>query len=91
MVSLSNIPDDSPFTFENIPFGVFSTKDDCTPRTATAIGDFAVDLRALAKVGLFSDDSVADALSQVWIKQPKITRRCTEQAGVGFRNTWLTG
>ncbi|KAJ9605801.1 hypothetical protein H2200_009650 [Cladophialophora chaetospira] len=61
---LTRIPDDSPFTLVNIPFGIFSTKDDSTPRPATAIGDFAVDLRALSKAGFFSDKSVIDALSQ---------------------------
>lgn len=65
MGSLSLIMEDSPFTLENIPFGVFSTKDDPTPRTATAIGDFAVNLQALSKAGIFSDGSVTDALSQV--------------------------
>jgi hypothetical protein len=73
MASLSHSyvsPDgDSPFTIDNIPFGVFSTKDDPTPRCATAIGEFAVDLRALSRAGFFSDvddaDVVTHALSQV--------------------------
>jgi len=33
-----------PFSLHNIPFGVISTSDDSTPRCATAIGDYAVDL-----------------------------------------------
>ena len=63
--SLVWVPDNSPFTLDNIPFGVYSTKDDPTPRCATAVGDYAMDLRALGKKRLFSDESVTDALSQV--------------------------
>ena len=65
MGSFVQVPNDSPFSLDNIPFGVFSTKDDPTPRCATAIGDFVLDLRALSKSGFFQDASVADALSQV--------------------------
>ena len=65
MGSLSNVPNDSPFTLENIPFGVFSTAEDASPRCATAIGDYAVDLRALSESGVFTDALVSDALSQV--------------------------
>ncbi len=85
MGSLSSISDDSPFTLENIPFGLFSTKDDSTPRTATAIGDFAVDLRALSKAGLFSDESVAGALSQVR-KKSRNADRYDGLAGMEPRN-----
>ena len=85
MGSLTQISDDSPFTLENIPFGVFSTKDDPTPRTATAIGDLAVDLRALSKAGFFSDGSVTDALSQVWETQPRYIYRRFEQAHLWFK------
>lgn len=40
------IPEGSPFTFNNIPFGVISPEDLSTEdrRCATAIGDYAVDL-----------------------------------------------
>ncbi len=65
MGSLLNVPDDSQFTLENIPFGVFSTREDASPRCATAIGDYAVDLRALSQTGSFQDESVNAALSQV--------------------------
>jgi hypothetical protein len=66
MGSLADVADNSPFTLDNIPFGVFSTKDDSRPRCATAIGEFAVDLGAVGGAGLFSDASVTDALAQVW-------------------------
>lgn len=66
------IADNSPFTLRNIPFGVISTKDDKTPRPATAIGDDAIDLRALSRSGFFKDTAVADALSQVSL--PNVAR-----------------
>ena len=65
MGSLLNIPNDSQFTLENVPFGVFSLAEDALSRCATAIGDYAIDLRALSESGIFSDASVSDALSQV--------------------------
>jgi len=33
-----------PFSIHNIPFGVISTSDNDTPRCATAIGDYVLDL-----------------------------------------------
>lgn len=60
---------DSPFTVDNIPFGVIKTAKDITPRCASAIGDYAIDLSLYA--GLGSLDSVdggnelKDVFSQV--------------------------
>jgi fumarylacetoacetase len=39
------------FPIQNLPFGIFSTKDR-PPRAAAAIGDFVVDLAALEEAGL---------------------------------------
>ena len=44
------------FSLKNIPFGIFSSSNDSTPRPATVIGDFVLDLSILAKHGAF--DSV---------------------------------
>ncbi|KAJ3325361.1 hypothetical protein HDV06_004220 [Boothiomyces sp. JEL0866] len=44
---------DTDFPITNIPFGIISTYADPTPRPATAIGNFAVDLKALANIGAF--------------------------------------
>jgi fumarylacetoacetase len=33
------------FPIQNIPFGIISTHQDHTPRAATAIGSYAVDLK----------------------------------------------
>jgi fumarylacetoacetase len=49
------VPKDSHFSIKNIPFGIFSSSHDPTPRPATAIGDFVLDLLFLAKVGALSN------------------------------------
>lgn len=59
------VSEGSPFTLQNIPFGVVSTQQDPSPRCATAIGDYAVDLRSLSNSGFFKDSEVKEALSQV--------------------------
>ncbi|KAF8984046.1 hypothetical protein BGZ46_008967 [Entomortierella lignicola] len=60
---------DSDFSIHNIPFGIISTPHDATPRVATRIGDFAVDLSALAQAGLFA--SVLDDAQNVF-SQPTL-------------------
>ncbi|KAL0259904.1 hypothetical protein SLS55_005645 [Diplodia seriata] len=58
------IAEGSPFTLANIPFGVFSTATTSQTRCATAIGDFALDLRQLSEQGVFKDQQVSDAFGQ---------------------------
>jgi len=43
---------ESDFPIQNIPFGVFLTKDDIIT-IGTRIGDFAIDLAALQQLGYF--------------------------------------
>lgn len=45
------------FTFDNIPFGVFSCESDKCPRVCSAIGKYIIDLRQAAQLGVF-DDSI---------------------------------
>jgi fumarylacetoacetase len=45
------IAPDSPFSLSNIPFGIITTADDPSPRAATAVGEHALDLRALLLLG----------------------------------------
>src|SRR5579862_6698812 len=52
---------DSHFSLKNIPFGIFSSKDNSTPRPATAIGEFVLDLSILAKEGAFNNVSGFDS------------------------------
>jgi len=44
------VPEDSPFSIANIPFGVISTSKSPTPHIAVAIGNHALDLK------VFTDD-----------------------------------
>jgi fumarylacetoacetase len=53
MASWISIPDDCDFSLQNLPYGVFSTQGS-EPRIGTAIGEYALDLKALAKDGVFS-------------------------------------
>jgi fumarylacetoacetase len=42
----------SPFPIQNLPFGIFSTSTQLTPRVGVAIGDQVLDLAVLADAGL---------------------------------------
>ena len=48
------VPSDSDFPIQNLPFGIFQTADK-EPRVATIIGDTVIDLAALAEAGYFSN------------------------------------
>lgn len=50
-----DIPDDSDFSLQNIPFGVFSCADNKKKRCATAIGIYVVDLSVIEEAGCFDD------------------------------------
>lgn len=54
-----NIGKDSDFPIQNIPFGVFITKDDIIT-IGTRIGDFAIDLGALHQLGYFEEIPLTD-------------------------------
>ncbi|KAF9772349.1 hypothetical protein IL306_009952 [Fusarium sp. DS 682] len=56
------VPEGSPFPVANIPFGIFSTQLDPTPRPGVALGEFVLDLRELVQGGLHVDAEVAVAL-----------------------------
>ncbi|KAG2128234.1 fumarylacetoacetase [Suillus clintonianus] len=57
--SIIPIPADSPFSLANIPFGIFSTQSQPTPRPGVAIGEHILDLKVLALEGIFADCDVA--------------------------------
>lgn len=46
------IDPDSDFSIHNLPYGIFSTKG-TSPRLGIALGDYVLDLPALARLGLF--------------------------------------
>lgn len=54
-----NVEKDSDFPIQNIPFGVFLTKDDVTT-IGTRIGNYAIDLAALQQLGYFEGIPLTD-------------------------------
>lgn len=50
--SFVEVAADSHFPIQNLPFGVFGSRADPTPRVGVAIGDQVLDLAALEKAGL---------------------------------------
>jgi len=54
-----NVPVNSDFPIQNIPFGVFITKDDVVT-IGTRIGDFAIDMGALQQLGYFEGIELTD-------------------------------
>lgn len=56
-VSLINVPENSEFPLENIPFGVFNPINSVDlARCGTRIGDWVVDLREMENHGLFNGE-----------------------------------
>ena len=53
------VDDNSDFPIQNIPFGVFLTRDDIVT-IGTRIGDYAIDLGALHQLGYFNDIPLTD-------------------------------
>ena len=53
------VPENSDFPIQNIPFGVFLTKDDVIT-IGTRIGDFAIDLGALQQMNYFEGIELTD-------------------------------
>lgn len=70
MVFKISISADSPFTLDNIPFGVISTESDPKPRCVTALGDYAIDLAAYWKDKAYDQlegsRSLCDIFNQVF-------------------------
>lgn len=54
-----DVPKDSDFPIQNIPFGVFITKDDVVT-IGTRIGDYAIDLGALQQLNYFEGIELTD-------------------------------
>lgn len=62
MKSWVNYSEDSDFSIYNIPFGIFS-QDGSSPRIGSAIGDSVIDLRAVAKLGVFDSLNIS---AKIW-------------------------
>ena len=50
---LIQINKDSDFPIQNLPYGIFSTKENPSPRVGTRLGDFGIDLAMLDHHGMF--------------------------------------
>jgi fumarylacetoacetase len=73
--SFIEVPEGSHFPIQNLPFGVFRRRGasaDSPPRPAVAIGDFALDLAAVADAGLFQGPLLA--ASQCFHQVPTLAR-----------------
>jgi fumarylacetoacetase len=58
-ISWLDVPKNSDFPIQNIPFGVFITKDDVVT-IGTRIGDYAIDLGAMQQLGYFDGIELTD-------------------------------
>lgn len=52
---LSPINEESDFSLQNLPFGVFSPSASSSPRCGTVLGETVIDLATLEEAGLFAD------------------------------------
>ncbi|KAE8338248.1 hypothetical protein BDV24DRAFT_166452 [Aspergillus arachidicola] len=66
------IPHDTPFPVSNIPFGIFSTEEDPTPRPGAAIGDYVLDLFRVANRGALTIE-YADGAQGIF-REPTLNR-----------------
>lgn len=57
LVSFVDKSQDSLFSIYNLPYGVFYTQSNPTPRIGTAIGEYVLDLALLEKEGLITSNS----------------------------------
>jgi fumarylacetoacetase len=58
--SFIEVSKDSHFPIQNLPYGIFKTKDNPKPRAGTAIGDYILDLSILGEKGLFKKTSLGN-------------------------------
>lgn len=56
------VPKNSDFPIQNLPFGVFRTKSNPNPRVCTALGDFVVDLSVMNFLALFDDLEIDNSI-----------------------------
>lgn len=56
-----DIPEQSDFPIQNIPYGVFSLRGESTRRIGAAIGDFVLDLTVLEASGMLSEEGFTES------------------------------
>lgn len=94
-MSFIEISTDSDFPIQNLPYGIFSTKENPSPRVGTRLGDFVVDLAFLDEQSLFDEkyDFFADAslnrfMSAGRAAWRKIRQRLTEVLSEDKASIW---
>lgn len=81
--SFVSVSPSSHFPLANLPYGVFSTRADPTPRPGVAIGDSVLDLRAVAESGLFAGPLLS---SHTVVFQQVGSVQVSENGGAAFRH-----
>ncbi|KAL4425695.1 hypothetical protein ABPG75_009711 [Micractinium tetrahymenae] len=71
MQSFVSVHPSSHFPLQNLPYGIFSTATDPTPRLGVALGDFVLDLRAIKRAGLLSGPELS--AHERCFEQPTLT------------------
>lgn len=61
-----NVPENSDFPIQNLPFGIFQDKDG-HPRTGVAIGEHLIDVGALAEQGFFDSEGIDPAVFNIHV------------------------
>ena len=61
-----NIPSNGQFSIHNIPFGIYSHHPGDERRPCSAIGDYIIDLKALAELASFNGPCLKDCAQSVF-------------------------
>jgi len=93
--SFIEIPPESDFPIQNLPYGIFSTKENPSPRMCTRLGDFAVDLAFLdeqklfdQQYGFFAGASLNRFMSAGRETWRRIRQRLTDLLSEGGDTVW---
>ena len=57
-----SIPSVTDFPLQNLPFGVIIPQNESTPRLASRIGDYAIDLLRVSELGYFADFNIPKSI-----------------------------
>ena len=86
-----NVPENSDFPIQNLPFGIIHVGDD-SPRVASRIGDHAIDLKSLFILGYLENlpfsatDFDSDTLNSMMMKGKDGTRKLRDRLSRLFQN-----
>ncbi|KAA0266601.1 MAG: fumarylacetoacetase [Chloroflexi bacterium] len=93
--SFIEVPPDSDFPIQNLPYGIFSTKANPSPRVGTRLGDWVIDLAFLDEEKLFGKQYgfFADAALNRFMAAGRdvwrvIRQRLTELLSEGSASVW---